>query len=98
MVRHRLAKLFSILDGNFEPHQVAPGQLAEFNMFDYEMSLEKLNADTCGDIGTVASMDSLKEEGSAVKSHKRFIGCKGNTNSNRLKLAKLWKIMPSLDF
>ena len=41
------------------------------------MSLTELNQKTCDSVGTVSSWDTLLEVGNAVKTHRKFVGCKG---------------------
>ena len=53
------------------------GQLADFNMWDYEMSADEVNVTTCEPAGNVASWDTLKEKGDAMESVKAFPGCNG---------------------
>ena len=63
--------------GNLSTIQVTTGQLADFNMWDYEMSADEVNVTTCGPAGNVASWDTLKKKGEPMESVKAFPGCNG---------------------
>ena len=53
------------------------GQLADFNMWDYEMSADEVNVTTCGPAGNVVSWNTLKEKGESMEIVKAFPGCNG---------------------
>ena len=57
--------------------QVTAGQLADFNMWDYEMSADEVNVTTCGPAGNVVSWNTLKKKGEFVESVKALPGCNG---------------------
>ena len=62
--------------------QATAGQLADFNMWDYEMSADEVNVTTCGPVGNVVSWDTLKKKGESLESVKAFPGCNGRSVSN----------------
>ena len=67
-----------LVDGGFNLEQTTPGQIAEFNMWGYEISPADLNTDlTCGSKGSVSSFATLQEQGSSTRSEQRFSGCSG---------------------
>ena len=63
--------------GDLSVEQTTDGQLADFNMWDYEMSADEVNVTTCGPAGNVVSWDSLKKKGESMESVKAFPGCNG---------------------
>ena len=71
--------VITTLGGDLESDQTVPGQLADFNMWQREMTLNELNLLTCGTIGDVVSWNTLKEEGVSNKAKKQFTACKGKT-------------------
>ena len=67
--------------GNLSIQQTTAGQLADFNMWDYEMSADEVNVTTCGPAGNVVSWDTLKKKGDAMESVKAFPGCNGESTA-----------------
>ena len=70
--------------GDFESDQTVPGQIADFNMWQKEMTLNELNLLTCGTEGDVVSWFTLHEKGVSNRTQKEFTACDG-------KQLKLWK-------
>ena len=73
----------SFSDGGYDRAQVVPGKLAEFNMWNREMTVDELNSETCGAHGNVVSWSTLQERGTAVRSSGNFPNCVG-------KVAATW--------
>ena len=69
--------VITTLGGGLESDQTVPGQLADFNMWQREMTLNELNLLTCGTIGDVVSWNTLKEEGVSIRTEKEFTACHG---------------------
>ena len=65
------------LGGGFSLNQMVPGQIAEFNMWEKEMTLNELNFELCGAEGDVVSWNTLQEEGSSLWTHKEYTACNG---------------------
>ena len=63
--------------GDLESDQTVPGQIADFNMWKKEMTLNELNLLTCGTEGDVVSWNTLKEEGVTNRTQKEFTACDG---------------------
>ena len=63
--------------GDLESDQTVPGQIADFNMWKKEMTLDELNLLTCGTEGDVVSWNTLKEEGVTNRTQKEFTACDG---------------------
>ena len=58
-------------------NQTVPGQIANFNMWQREMTLDELNLLTCGTEGDVVSWNTLQEEGVSNRTEKEFTACNG---------------------
>lgn len=65
-----------VLDGGYDKKQTVPGELADFNMWDKEMTVEQLNSKTCGVKGNIVSWSSLKERGISKRDLQTFPKCK----------------------
>ena len=65
------------LGGSLDSNQTVPGQLADFNMWQREMTLNELNLLTCGTEGDVVSWNTLQEEGVSNRTQKEFPSCAG---------------------
>ena len=52
-----------------------PGQVADFNMWDYEMSSAQINSVGCTTKGNVVAWDTLVEVGVAKRSDQIFPEC-----------------------
>ena len=63
------------LDGKYEADQTTVGRLANFNMWNTEMSVRQLNTRTCGRRGNVVSWNKLKEMGKSKRTTEKFPGC-----------------------
>ncbi|XP_067929837.1 uncharacterized protein [Watersipora subatra] len=61
--------------GGFDLEQTVPGQMAEFNMWDYAMALSQLNTDTCSSTGNVVSWDTLQFQGTKNITYEYFTSC-----------------------
>ena len=72
---------FLHVDGGYDRKQVVPGKLAEFNMWNREMTADELNSETCGAHGNVVSWSTLQERGTAVKSSENFPRCAGKATT-----------------
>ena len=70
--------LLFITEGSFKSSQTLAGQLAEFNMWHSEMSLNQLLSGTCGRKGNVSSWDTLQLVGDSTETYRVFPDCKGN--------------------
>ena len=57
--------------------QTVPGEIADFNMWQREMTLNELNLLTCETEGDVASWNTLKEKGVSNRTRKEFTACNG---------------------
>ena len=57
--------------------QTVPGEIADFNMWQREMTLDELNNEGCGTEGDVASWNTLKEKGVSNRTQKKFSACNG---------------------
>ena len=66
--------------GELESDQTNPGQIAEFNMWSYEMSIEQLLSNTCGTKGDVSSWDTLQQQGTSEEKSRIFPDCSGKSN------------------
>ena len=64
--------------GGFKESQTIPGEIAEFNMWSKEMTLDELLSMPCGAKGDVSSWETLKTQGSSTKGYRVFPDCKGN--------------------
>ena len=69
------------LGGNLDSDQTVPGQIADFNIWQREMTLDELNLLTCGTEGDVVSWNTLQEEGVSDRTQKEFTACKGKRSS-----------------
>ena len=69
---------FIVTVGGFEGRQTLSGEIAEFNMWSKEMSLDELLSMPCGTKGDVSSWETLKTQGSSTKAYRVFPDCKGN--------------------
>ena len=67
-----------ILGSRLNSGQTVPGLLADFNMWQHEKTADQLNSGTCGVSGDVVSWNTLREQGSAVKTHESFPACNGD--------------------
>ena len=56
--------------------QTVPGELAQFNMWNKEMSVDELNLETCGVSGNIVSWNTLRERGKSRRSQQRFPKCR----------------------
>ena len=56
-------------------NQAVVGEIADFNMWSYEMSEDELNSQTCGSKGDVASWDTLEERGVSLRTVRGFPIC-----------------------
>ena len=63
--------------GGFDVAQSIPGQLADFNMWSYEMLPANINFGTCAAIGDIVSWNTLEEMGSSTRSQRVFPDCNG---------------------
>ena len=63
--------------GGFDSDQTVPGQIADFNMWQREMTLDELNHQGCGTEGDVVSWNTLGEAGVSTKTQKEFTACNG---------------------
>ena len=63
--------------GDFESDQMVAGQIADFNMWQKEMTLDELNYEGCETEGDVVSWNTLKEEGVSIRTEKEFTACHG---------------------
>ena len=57
--------------------QLTVGDIAEFNMWSYNMSVEQLNTLTCGARGDVSSWFTLQQMGTAERTTASLPYCKG---------------------
>ena len=64
--------------GGFKESQTIPGEIAEFNMWSKEMSLDELLSMPCGAKGDVSSWETLKTQGSSTNGYRVFPDCKGS--------------------
>ena len=60
--------LHIILGSGFQLSDTAAGEIAEVNLWNYAISDELINFQTCRTYGNVVSWDTLWEEGESVKS------------------------------
>ena len=60
---------------NLKSQQIVIGEIADFNMWSYEMSEDELNSQTCGSNGDVASWDTLEEKGVSLRTVRGFPIC-----------------------
>ena len=60
--------LHIILGSGFQLSHTAAGEIAEVNLWNYAISDELINFQTCRTYGNVVSWDTLWEEGESVKS------------------------------
>ena len=65
------------LGGGFDSDQTVPGQIADFNMWKMEMTVDELNHEGCETKGNVVSRNTLKEAGVYTKTQKEFAACNG---------------------
>ena len=65
------------LGGELDPEETVPGQIADFNMWKMEMTLDELNLLTCGTEGDVVSWNTLKVKGVSNRTQKEFPSCAG---------------------
>ena len=65
------------LDGGFRIGEMTPGMLADFNMWQHEMTEDELNSDSCGARGDVASWETLKEKGTSLRTKHILPSCIG---------------------
>ena len=63
--------------GTFSLDQSISGKIAEFNIWNQEMSVEELNSQTCGVSGNVASWNTLQERGKSARAYRKFPTCNG---------------------
>ena len=66
-----------ISGGRFDITQTVPGQIADFNMWQKEMTVDELNYEGCGTEGDVISWNTLKEKGDSNRTQKEFTACNG---------------------
>ena len=76
-----LNKCYTFVGGSLNVGQASPGQLANFNMWKKEMTLDQLNSGTCGGQGDVVSWNTLQEKGSSVRTQEYFPTCTGKISS-----------------
>ena len=65
--------------GRLDIAQVVPGKLADFNMWQREMTADELNSQTCGAEGNAVSWNTLREQGSSPRTKHFLPGCNGKT-------------------
>ena len=75
--------------GKLDTHQTVPGQIADFNMWKREMTLDELNLLTCGTEGDVVSWNTLKEEGVSSRTEKKLTACDGKESCKLFKKSNL---------
>ena len=73
--------------GSFDSYQTVPGQIANFNMWQREMTLDELNYEGCETKGDVVSSNTLQENGVSNRAQKEFPACSGK---------KMFKLLKSL--
>ncbi|XP_067950451.1 C-reactive protein-like [Watersipora subatra] len=61
--------------GSFDIRQTVTGEIAEFNMWDFEMNMAQINTKTCGYKGNVASWDTLQKDKADEMTTKTFPPC-----------------------
>ena len=69
--------IFICKETSLDVQHSLPSQIAEFNIWNYEMTLEELLSETCGNTGNVASWETLNEKGTSVREYQTFPSCKG---------------------
>ena len=78
-IMHQLAKslfwLF-ISGGGLDIFDTTPGQLAEFKMWNHELSADQINVAPCQSPGTVSSWNMLKKIGDSLVTFEHFPSCK----------------------
>ena len=57
--------MFYFKEGGLDLHNCAPGRMAGFNLYNYEMSIDELNSLSCADLGNTVSWKSLQQMGSS---------------------------------
>ena len=63
-------------EGKLDASQTVTAQIADFSMWDREVSEQEINVKTCGDQGKVSSWLTLEEKGISVYSEKDFTDCR----------------------
>ena len=65
----------TVLDNGYDVSQTVAGRLAEFNMWNFELSQDELNFNTCDKDGNVVSWNTLQERGTSTRSVQSFPVC-----------------------
>ena len=81
------------LGGGFSLNQMVPGQIADFNMWQREMTLNELNLLTCGTEGDVVSWNPLQEKGVSNRTQKEFAVCDGKKPFKNFRICVAVKIL-----
>ncbi|XP_067939166.1 uncharacterized protein [Watersipora subatra] len=68
------------MGGNFDIRQTVTGKIAEFNMWDFEMSVAQINRRTCGYKGNIASWDTLQKDKTEGMTTATFPACNEESN------------------
>ena len=63
--------------GHFDLKQTVPGQIADFNMWQKDMTVDELNHEGCETEGDVVSWNTLEEKSLSSKTQKEFAACHG---------------------
>ena len=83
--------LHIILESGFQLHETAAGKIAEFNLWNYAISDELIDFQTCGTFGNVVSWNSLWEEGTSVRSFMDLPGTCGKGMKPNAQFTELIK-------
>ena len=57
--------------------QTTAGEMADFNMWQHEMTADEVVSQTCGAYGSVSTWSTLQEKGISRAMHKDFRDCQG---------------------
>ena len=71
--------LYYLSGGGLSVSHTIPGQLADFNLWQREMSEQELNSLSCSAEGDVSSFRTLEERGVSAKSFRTFPECQGKS-------------------
>ena len=63
--------------GKLQAHQAVPGQIADFNIWQREMTLDDLNHEGCRTKGDIVSWNTLQEKGVSSRTEKKLTACDG---------------------
>ena len=82
----QLLSSFSLLflGGGQSLGDVTPGKVAEFNMWDYEMTANQISVLPCREPGNISSWDKMLKYGVHLVTRKDFPSCKGKTQKYSL--------------